>query len=115
MNEYAQAIVDARADLAQAASDFFPDTCTVLRRTLADDGRSGKQETYQEHATLPCRVEKVSAGPDRVQAAKLQSEGYLNVTCVADSDLLETDRLKLYGKTYSIVGPVDSLASELFL
>ncbi len=102
--------------------DMMPDGATVYQRTLADDGESGKQETWTTvRATTNCRLIFVGNNPAyqrRIEAAQIKaSEAYV-VSFPVGTGVAATDRFATNANTYAIVsdaGPRSFQMAEKFL
>ncbi|MEA2174112.1 MAG: hypothetical protein QOD00_1704 [Blastocatellia bacterium] len=115
MSEYGDAIADARHELAEAAPDFLPNRCTILRRTLSDDGRSGKAESYAEAASdVPCRIVLLPVHLlNMLVGESVKEQGRFNVELPYTIEILESDRLLIKGITYVISGPTNDTSDAL--
>lgn len=101
----AKQLISARqmARVRRVNEQFMPDSATVLRRTLSDDGRGGKLATYAETGTIRCRVSySPMDSKDREVGGRIKPVQRIFVSFAIDADVLETDRLTIKGVTYDI-------------
>lgn len=98
-----------------AQEQLMPDTATILRRSLAADGRGGKTATYTAQGEVKCRIQFNSyrpVMPDGDGAGFVKnSERYL-LSLPVGTEIYATDRIKVKGVTYEILSPSDDGASS---
>lgn len=93
----------------------LPDTAQVFHRTLSDNGRGGKAESYASAFTTACRIGVLpsrKAGEAEV-ASGVKADELMIVTMPYGTAILQTDRLVIRGVTYRVVSPVLVTSFEL--
>lgn len=87
----------------QAARDTMPDTGTIYRRTLADDGEGGQLATYEPQGTAVYRLSKHQQGKDVLSAGMVVAEQEWVLLVPYDTGLRGTDRFKAAdGQMYEV-------------
>jgi hypothetical protein len=106
------------ADIRAAAIGFLPDTATVMRRTLTDDGVGGTTVSYTSAGTVNCRL--VFSGSkseptmkDREEGGRITAQQFYLVTLAHDADIVQTDRLAINGDTFELLSDVTARSSEV--
>lgn len=99
------------ARLRTISKQAMPDTATILRRTLTDDGNGGKVESYASVGTAPCRIafggsKTEPTLKDRQVGGRITPQQEWIVTLANDANVLETDRLQINGATYEIISSI---------
>src|SRR5262249_1340871 len=95
-----------------------PDTATILRRTLVDDGNGGQETTYANAGTTACRISFAGSKSeltlkDRQIGGRITPQQEWIVTLGHDSDVLETDRLEINGSTYEVISSLRRRSWEI--
>lgn len=97
------------ADVAGMRSTLdasLPDSCAIVRDTLASDGAGGQVATPVTVATIACRIGPVTAiarDLEAITSGEVQARGSWVVTMPAGTDVTERDRITSAGVTYEIV------------
>lgn len=89
--------------------DNSPFRCNVLRKSLEDDGRSGKEEVFNpvNDAPLPCALED-QKGTTGVEGQAPTSTGMCIITLKTGTDVKAQDRIEMLepaseaGKIYQL-------------
>jgi hypothetical protein len=85
----------------------LPDSATILRQVLVDDGRGGKKNTPTSTATR-CRISRVpDRRGDQPVGDSIKPGGFLIATLPADVTIAAKDQLRVNGVTYKIEEPVE--------
>jgi hypothetical protein len=104
------------AKMRRVANRLLPDTATILRRTMVDDGAGGEEATYNAIGATLCRFSAVDIKTrikDQMTAGRIQSnEGFL-MSFPHDADIQETDRLAINGNTYDVISAGDKRSFEV--
>jgi hypothetical protein len=82
--------------------DFYPDTASVMRKSSTPDDWGGTGSTYTEVLVSPVRVAALSTR----EVARLATEGTIaDMTLVfpAETDIRQTDRAVVNGRTFEVV------------
>ena len=93
------------AAMREAQEAALPDTCTILRRTLTNDGQGGYVETWSEVATgVKCRLVHSNLAPrETVIAERAAGRTVWQLTVPYGTDISRTDRVVVNGVTYEIL------------
>lgn len=91
-------ITSARDALANA----LPDTATIRRHTTASDGGGGTTQTWADLATTACRISPVGGGEGATDGDRIADESTHIATLPAETDVTESDRLIVAGRTYEV-------------
>lgn len=89
------------ASMRSAMDQSLPDSCDVVRATIASDGAGGETTGWASVATVACRVSPAT-GREGLIAAALASVGPWIVTVPAETDAGVTDRIAWRGRTFEI-------------
>jgi len=87
----ADELVSMRAD----ATVFLPDTCTIQRQAKVDDGMGGFTVTWQDIATVACRLDLPRAVSEALVAEQLTSGATLLLVLPAGTDIGAADRVQM--------------------
>lgn len=120
MNEYAQAIEDARNEVAEAAAEFLPDTCTVSRPGApSTDAYGATTETPSATANVPCKYEAASVSESSHGGALLATATHV-VTLPATTAVEAEDTIIVDARgaapqlTFQVTGRLDK-STDLLL
>lgn len=94
---------------------LMPDTATILRRSLAADGRGGKTATYTAQGDVKCRLAFYSnrpAYPDNGNGEFVKTPEKYLLSLPVGTEIYATDRIKVKGVTYEILSPSDDGSSS---
>lgn len=94
------------AQIRRLAEEHMPDTATILRRTLTDDGNGGQVESYASAGTTACRVRLDNSRSNRDEGGRITNPDYWIVNIPTSTTLDDTDRLTINSDTFEIVGPI---------
>jgi hypothetical protein len=120
MNEFAQAIEDARAEVAEAATEFLPDTCTVSSPGAASTDAYGA--TAQPPSTtpnVPCKYEAGGVSEGERGGALLATATHVltlpaNVAVEAEDTIVVDARGAAPQLTFQVTGRLDK-STDLLL
>lgn len=93
------------------------DTCEILRDNSNDSDDQGGFEniSWPVVETVPCAVIDGKQPEDFVQAGKLKSRSYQTILLPRNTNVLESDRLRVNGAAvYQIEGIKDPTSYEIF-
>lgn len=121
MNEYAEAIEDARLELGEAAADFLTDVCTISRPGApSTDGYGNTTEAASDIATgVPVSYKAMSVF-ERMTAGALGAIADHRLTLPANTDVRESDTIIVEARgavpqlTFQMTGRLDK-ATDLML
>lgn len=93
--------------LRAAQEAALPETVTISRLTLADNGAGGYTESWNTAATVAGRIGPYNrqAGESVVAERLAGREGY-TVTLPALTDVREADRLVIGARTFEVIWPI---------
>src|SRR5262245_30658011 len=99
-------LTDAQlAKMRRDANRLLPDTATIKRRALVDDGEGGEEAEYTEIGTTKCRFSAIDVKTrlkDQATGGRIQSnEGFIG-SFPWDADLIATDRVVIKNVTYDL-------------
>lgn len=97
------------ADLAMmrsAQEALLPDTCTVRRVMLADDGYGGQAETWGDVASYACRLSPIASPKELLLAGHPAQVADWMVTLPHDADCKAADHIIIGTRTLEVVGVV---------
>lgn len=89
----------------QAAA--LPDAAEIWRYTSADDGAGGQLQTWAKLADTTGRVGAPSSPAERAIAERLTGVVTYTVTLPYNTTITSRDRVKISGRTFEVVGPVN--------
>lgn len=103
-----------RADVAA----LLPQSATIQRRTLADDGVGGKLAEYTDSASVACRLAFAGSKDeptqvDAAEAGRIVAQVKYIITLPWDADIQATDRLSIEGAAYEMLSPVVDRFNEV--
>ena len=84
----------------------MPDTATILRRTLDDDGNGGQIERWDGAGETACRVRLDNSRSNRDEGGRITNPDYWIVNIPTGTTIQDTDQLTIDGSTFEIVGPI---------
>lgn len=90
-----------RASMIAAQIEALPDTGTVERKTLTDDGAGGFTETVTA-TSLPCRIGMPTGSYERAIAGQLGAVAVSVLTFPAGSDIGEADRVTVGTRSFEV-------------
>ncbi len=90
------------AAMRAAAAGYLPDTCTIQRRTQTSDGGGGSTTAWAATQTVACRISPVAGGESSSTGDRISDESTAVVTFGAGTDVKESDRLQVAGRTYDV-------------
>lgn len=96
--------------------ESLPDTCTIKRKMVADDGQGGQTETWGDLATgVACRLAPLSSQMDREEEVedRVSATKYRLVTLAADQDIKVEDLVVVAGRTLEVRGLRDPRSWQL--
>lgn len=86
-------------------NNLMPDTCTILSRTLSNDGMGGGTVTWgTATAGVVCRLDRVNQPTPAVAGAALQSFQSWVMTMPYDETITTQNRILHDGHTYNVTG-----------
>ena len=106
------------AELADARSDFaafFTQSCDVIRSVETGDGGYGVLTTPATVHTYPCRVTDAKRERRREEGMTPVATVRRQVQLPWGADVLATDRLKITGVTFGVIGSDAGRAEALCL
>lgn len=76
MNDIAQAIEEARREIANASTEFFPDLCSlIIPGSDVPDGFGGTTlGSPTTHANIPCKVEVLGRSDQLIGGAQITTQ-----------------------------------------
>lgn len=80
------------------------DSASIRRPVVANDGIGGTSRTWSVVGTVKCRMAVNAAGDSAVLAGQIVERAPWRVTFPALTDIRNTDRLVINGKTLEVVG-----------
>jgi hypothetical protein len=105
-------LADARADFA---TEFFVQTCDVIREVRSTDGGYGQLTTPETAATYPCRVTDAKRDRRREEGETPIGTVRRQVQLPWNADIRKTDRLRIGGVTFGVIGSDAGRAEALCL
>lgn len=86
------------AEMRRAVEAHLPEQATVKRLTVEDDGGGGKDETWQDQATVAADVAKTNTPSESEAGEKVVvNRATYQVTLPAGTDVLPGDRIAISG------------------
>lgn len=78
MNDVTLAIEEARAEIAAASSEFFPDLCDlIIPGATVPDGFGGETQPVPIiHRNIPCKVEVLGRSDVPIGGAQITTQGH---------------------------------------
>ena len=103
-----------RADVAA----LLPQSATIQRRALADDGVGGKLAEYTDSASVACRLAFAGSKDeptqvDAAEAGRIVAQVRYVITLPWDTDVQATDRISIEGNIYEMLSPVVDRFNEV--
>jgi len=86
-----------------AVQEAMPDSAQVRRKTLASDGAGGLIPTWEDVATIACRLAPIGRGDEVLLAGKPAEESVFVVTLPHDSNVQVEDRLVIGSRTFKVM------------
>lgn len=82
----------------------LPDSGTIMRRAVSDDGMGGQVESWAAAGTVSCRVSPldISAGQEVVAGEALTTVAERVITIPANTTVYTADRIACGGHTYEL-------------
>lgn len=104
-----------RADIA---AEFLPQTATIQRRQLLDDGNGGKTAQYAAAGTTACRLAYAGSKDeptrkDATEGGRIVGQVLYVLTLPADVAIDATDRFEIDGGTYELISPPPTRFEEV--
>ena len=94
----------------------MPNTATILRRTLTDDGNGGQVESYASVGTVSCRVRADNSRTNKAEGGRITNPDYWILNVSVSAEIEETDRFtidSMPGQTFEAVGPLGATSHQL--
>lgn len=109
------------SELAQIRADvalLLPQSATIQRRTLTDDGVGGKLAVYADQASVACRLAFAGSKDeptqaDAAEAGRIVAQVKYVITLPWDADVQATDRLSIEESIYEMLSPVVDRFNEV--
>lgn len=78
MNDVAQAIEEARSELATASAEFFPDLCSLIipGGTTADGFGGETAGSPTTYPGIPCKIEPLGRSDREIGGAQITTQGH---------------------------------------
>lgn len=91
------------AAMRGTAESALPDTATLERLTSTSDGGGGFTEAWAtQGAAIPCRIAPLGGGEGGNAGGRVSDETSHVVSLPAETDVTESDRLVIAGRTYEV-------------
>lgn len=94
------------AILRAAQEAAMPDTCTVQRLTLEDDGYGGQTEEWDDVASYACRLAPVADPKELLLAGQTVQVADWMATLPHNADVRAADRITIGTRVLEVVGVV---------
>lgn len=92
------------AAMRTAVESMFSSAYTVLRDVQTPDGAGGTNATSTEASTGACSIHPVKDPAKTIYAERIGTRQAWLAALPHDADVLDTDRLKVDGATYQVIG-----------
>lgn len=88
------------------ATGALPDSGTILRPTVSNDGMGGQSQDWNAVGTAVCRVRPSTSPDERPTAGKVTAYTDWVITFPGGTDVRSQDRVQAIGRTFEVVGPL---------
>lgn len=90
-------------EMRDMQASALPGTCTILRKTLTEDGAGGFTEAWETLAEgAPCRLSP-EGGDESVVAARFQGKALRRLTLGFDEEIRGEDRVVIGGVPHEVL------------
>lgn len=93
------------ATMRSDSQEFLPETCSILRRTIADDGIGGQTVTTVTFENIPCMMSPATAitSNEREDAGRVTSSLVWKLTVAYNQSIELSDRVLWKGRTFEVI------------